>query len=299
MLIIGDMNRAVGCGKEGVEGNKSLVSYGGSMIRDLIGSGDYFLLNNMSLTMGGPWTRICPGNGSPSCLDLVIGSSNLRPYIRAMKIDSGRMFTPRRTVAKKTGIGVVYTDHYPTLVEVEMPVAEQNSDTIKPTWNTQKPGGWDRYTELSNKVAEEIELLVEEDKIEDEELMVKVDKIQTKLKFTAFGKTKPQTKSFKKRRESSASKTESDEAKELVERQVRRMEDHISQVKKAEKGRVNKIFKMKDIVAGSKKAAPEAQAIKNPETNELVVSNSEIKRVTLKYCLKTLENNPGEGERAC
>ena len=52
------------------------------------------------------------------------------------------------------------------------------------------------------------------------------------------------------------------------------------------------IFKMKNIVTGNKKAAQEAQAIKNPETNELIVSNSEIKKVTLKYCLKTLENNP-------
>ena len=162
VMIMGDMNRAVGCGKQGVEGNKSLVSYGGSMIRDLIGSGDYFLLNNMSLATGGPWTRICPGTGSSSCLDLVIGSSNLLPYVRTMKIDSGRVFAPRRAVSKMPGIGVVYTDHYPTLVEVEMPVAEQNSDNIKPTWNTQKPGGWEMYTELSNKVAEEIELLVEE-----------------------------------------------------------------------------------------------------------------------------------------
>ena len=38
VLIVGDMNRAVGSGKEGVKGNTSQVSNGGSMIRDLIGS---------------------------------------------------------------------------------------------------------------------------------------------------------------------------------------------------------------------------------------------------------------------
>ena len=100
----------------------------------------------------------------------------------------------------------------------------------------------------------------------------------------------------RKNYELSASKGESVEAKVLIERQVSRMEDHIQQVQKAEKGRVNKIFKMKDIVSGSKKAASEAQAIINPETKELVVSNSQIIRVTLKYCLKTLENNPPEEE---
>ena len=51
---------------------------------------------------------------------------------------------------------------------------------------------------------------------------------------------------------------------------------------------------MKEIIAGKKKGAQEAQAIVNPETNELVVSNSEIKEVTLRYCLKTLENNKPE-----
>ena len=128
--------------------------------------------------------------------------------------------------------------------------------------------------------------------------MAKIDKVQTKLKFAAFGKTKPQTAKAKKKQEAAAIKNETEEAKDLLARQIKRMEDHISKVKKAEKGRVARIFKMIDIVAGKKKAAPEAQAIKNPENNELVVSNSEIKKVTLKYCLKTLENNPPEKEVA-
>ena len=63
--------------------------------------------------------------------------------------------------------------------------------------------------------------------------------------------------------------------------------------RKAE-GRVNKIFKMKTIVAGRKKADQEAQAIKDPETGELVVSSSKIKEVTLNYCLNTLKNNEPE-----
>ena len=66
-LLIGDLNRAVGGGSEGVEGNKSEVSYGGSLVRDLIGSGDYIMLNNLSLTTGGPWTRVCPATGRKSC----------------------------------------------------------------------------------------------------------------------------------------------------------------------------------------------------------------------------------------
>ena len=48
---------------------------------------------------------------------------------------------------------------------------------------------------------------------------------------------------------------------------------------------------MKEMITGKSKGAQEAQAIINPETNELVVSNSESKKVTLKYCLKFLEDN--------
>ena len=48
---------------------------------------------------------------------------------------------------------------------------------------------------------------------------------------------------------------------------------------------------MIDIVSGKKKAAPEAKAIKDPESGDLVVSNSGIKEVTLQYCLNTLKNN--------
>ena len=50
------------------------------------------------------------------------------------------------------------------------------------------------------------------------------------------------------------------------------------------------------IIPGSKKQSQEAQAIKDPSTGELIVSKSEIKKVTLAYCLKTLKNNEPEDE---
>ena len=53
---------------------------------------------------------------------------------------------------------------------------------------------------------------------------------------------------------------------------------------------------MKDIIASPKKGAQGAQAIQDPDTKELVVFNSQTKKVTLKYCLKTLKNNEPEIE---
>ena len=53
---------------------------------------------------------------------------------------------------------------------------------------------------------------------------------------------------------------------------------------------------MRDIVAANKKPKQEAHAIMDDEKKELVVSNEEIKRVTLKYCLNVLENNEPDKE---
>ena len=81
-------------------GNKSEVSYGGRLVRDLLATGDYHMLLNLSLTKGGPWTRICPGTGNLSCLDLSIGSTNLLPFVGKVLVDSERRYTPRRPLTK-------------------------------------------------------------------------------------------------------------------------------------------------------------------------------------------------------
>ena len=78
--------------------------------------------------------------------------------------------------------------------------------------------------------------------------MAKVDKIQDKINFAAFGKSKPQTNSAKTvKRELVV--TESEEAKELLRRQSNRMREALEKVRNT-KGRVAKIFDMKDIIAG-------------------------------------------------
>ena len=105
-LLVGDLSRAVGKGKLGVEGNSGKISYGGQMIRDLVNAGDYVLLNDLSLAVGGPWTRVGPGAGGPSCLDLAIGSSELVQYVTGVEVDSGRLYTPHRAVSKKGQLGV-------------------------------------------------------------------------------------------------------------------------------------------------------------------------------------------------
>ena len=227
ILILGDLNRAVGDGLHGVNGNRKQVSFGGSLVRELISSGEFFFLNNLSCTTGGPWTRVCPGTGSASCLDLAIGSMNLEPFVTMMTIDSMKKFTPRRPVLKKNGLAVVFTDHFPSLIELKMPKAEESRQSAKVSWNTQKPGAWEKYEIESNKVAEKIEIIAEDEGFEEEEVMDKIDKIQIKLKFAAFGKTKPQTVSKANKCMTEKDGTETEEAKKLLKRQSERMDAEI------------------------------------------------------------------------
>ena len=50
-----------------------------------------------------------------------------------------------------------------------------------------------------------------------------------------------------------------------------------------------KIFKMREIVGGSKKEKHEANAVRNKK-GELLFSNEEIKKVNLEHCLETFKN---------
>ena len=84
LVLIGDLNRAIGSGSLGVEGNHQGVSYGGGLVRELL-DGDrkeYFLVNGLKETEGGPWTWVSRADSRvKSCIDLVIVSANLRPYV--------------------------------------------------------------------------------------------------------------------------------------------------------------------------------------------------------------------------
>ena len=294
VLMVGDMNKAVGSDEHGVRGNKSEISLGGSLIRNLVSSGKFHLLNNMNITTGGPWTRIYPAGGSPSCLDLALASDNLLPFVREVMVDSSRKFTPRRVVIGEGGSLVFkFTDHYPVVVVLEMPKDEGLKLKPEPHWNTHKPGAWEKYLVTSDEVAEMIESIVDDEGYDNEAVMNKVDKIQDKLKHKTFGKTKPKTNKAVNKEEN-VETNESEEGKVILKRISDKMVSAVAKVKETKNGKVTQIYNMKKVVSGSKKSTTEAQAIRNPETGELVVSTAEIKRISLEYCLKTLENNEPE-----
>ena len=295
ILLMGDMNRAIGSDELGIPGNKELVSKGGKLIRDeLLKDGKYVLINGLKtgLVEGGPWTWVQPGRGKmQSCLDLAIISSVLLPYVKKLVIDSSKMFTPRRVMRKKTGVVSTYTDHFSLEVVMEGLPTKQTTEHPKPRWNLAKPGGWERYEKLTEEAAEKIVRVVNDEKLNEEEIMKGVDAIETKVKFKAFGKTKEAT--LKKQVERKHTNDE-----ELLEQQGKAMEEEIMKVKGEAKDRVGRVYKMKKRMMGGKNAAQEPTAIRDPTNNELVVSGEMIKEITLKYCEDNLKDKKDDENKA-
>ena len=93
-LLVGDFNRAVGDDEWGIKGNKSKVSFGGQLVRDMLETEGYILLNNLDIVEGGPWTWTSRANSNvKSCLDLGIISRNLLPFVDKVVVDKEQRFS--------------------------------------------------------------------------------------------------------------------------------------------------------------------------------------------------------------
>ena len=293
VLIMGDLNRALGSDELGIPGNKARVSHGGALVRGLLEDGEYFLLNSLDLAVGGPWTRVDPSSGVLSCLDIAIGSANLLPYVHSFQVDSDRKFTPNRIHYKDGKYGVTFTDHFSVLAELQMPGSEVEQKK-ESKWNVYKPGAWNNYEWISNLFAKKMEEIIDDNNLEIEEVMAKVDKLMEKIKHKCFGKTKPKTRS--KKEQTKHQSTDENEVRLRMEEQSKKLEAEISKIIDGSQSRSGRLYKMKEIIEGPKKSGLEPQAIKDPKTEQVVVTSSEIKKVTLDYCLETLTNNEPEDD---
>ena len=142
--------------------------------------------------------------------------------------------------------------------------------------------------------------MIDDGTLKVEEVLRRIDSLQEKAKFKAFGRTKPRTEKSKLKQgpkvsqgmedeeAGSSSKEEEEHARELIQRQSEMLESEINNIKMMKHGRMTKVFKMREVIAGSKKQGQEAHAVKNKE-GELVVANEEIMKVSLAHCLNTFK----------
>ena len=308
ILIIGDMNRSVGNDKWGIRGSKETISNGGHLIRNLLQTELYVLINNLDIVQGGPWTWIDRQDSNRrSSLDLGIISASLIPFISKVIIDVDRKFTPRRVIKRKKGSRSIFTDHYSLKLELSGIPRNRKQDEIESTWNRGKPGGWEVYKRLTDEVADKIVEIIEDVTKDIDTVEEEINRIDTKVKFKAFGKTKRKKKVFNKSREEKECrcrnegsckrcKTQEEKDDELLRKQSQRIEQKVEEIKGKKQGRAGNVFQMRKEIAGPKKAGQEATAIKDPKTGEMIVTKEDIKKATLQYCVENLRPNEPDEE---
>ena len=296
-LLTGDLNKLVGNDEFGVPGNSSEVSPGGRLLRSLLATKDWVLVNGMDkeVVKGGPFTRKDPASGKLSCLDLFVISKELRPYVSSLMIDSKKEMAVARAVKQRGKPRLIYSDHFSCLLTFEnLPRRRtRNEGMKKAVWNLGKEGGWQVYEDLTEKASKKVESVMRSD-LSIEEKIEKFYKIHEKIKFGAFGKVELKRNQTNKQTKMSEDEKDLD-AEELFKEQIDIAEAEIEDIKTKGKSKVGKVWELKKKILGVKKGI-EANAIVNPKTGKIVCSQDEIKKVSLEYCKNTLESNKPEKE---
>ena len=187
----GDLNKLVGVGQWGVPGNHPDISLGGRLLRDLLATGNWALVNGLEqgTVTGGPFTRKDPATGKMSCLDLFVVSRELLPFVKSLEIDADRKFTVTRAVRAGSRYKAVPSDHFTCILTLtDLPRVQERRGDKQVVWNLRKEGGWEKYEILSNKYSELLEKVILNEVTNIEEKMVKFDNILDKIKYQAFGK---------------------------------------------------------------------------------------------------------------
>ena len=175
----------------------------------------------------------------------------------------------------KDQLKLIPSNHFPLVIKLKNLPTKRIKREQESYWNLNKLEGWKKFKELQAEVKIKTDNIVEDKSLSIDEVDKKMDSIQTKIKF---GKTKPMTESCKRRRLeqglTSASGMEDEELKkkEIIRRQNEVIKDSIQKIKSRRFGRQISVFKMKDIIAGSKKPKQEAHAVRDSKTGEKVVS---------------------------
>ena len=217
-----------------------------------------------------------------------------------MELDKEKNFTPIRVLKQKKNIVTIFSDHFSLKILLKGIPRRIETDENKTVWNLGKPNGWEVYKASTNEVSDKIASIAEDDNLNINSVMTKINAIETKVKFKAFGKTKPSMKTSIKESKCKPRckmstcqqcKNQKQKDEETHMRQTQKMESAIQRIKESKQGRVGNVFMLKKYIAGPNKTPQESAAVRDPNTGELLVNKEDIKKATLKYCVDNLQNN--------
>ena len=313
VVLLGDMNKHVG---DLINGNHEKVSPGGKLIRELLKTKKYVLINGTNKVKGGPFTRYNPtapnDDDLKSCIDLIIISKELLKYVDEVIIDKNFNFTPGKPIGRNK---MCYPDHYAMLFTMKnIPLSNGKVAPCEKfkMWNLNKDDGWKKYRELTEE-NENLKKVIQDDAENPTELMNTIDKELTKVKFKAFGKVtvKNDLKTSKELKNLQAEKfkliketedtpmrdsqidiLEEKITAEVLSNQRLKLEKELGKLKdlKNTKGKSAAIFHLKDKVVGRKKIGQEATTMIDHVTSEELVTRGKIKEAALNYCVDLLTN---------
>ena len=283
VCILGDFNRHLG-DRTGV-GDK--LSFGGKLVNDIIDNEGFTLVNTIpGITRGGPFTRQDPGNpNNKSVLTLALASSNLVPFIESFSIDDERKYSPVRIIKRKSGNISRPSDHM--LVELVFKNLPNIPKVQKEKrWFYNKPGGWERYFELTKNAASKIQDLLKDcDHLSVDEIDKKISKFSEKCKWQAFGKRNCYVSGgdFK-----TGNKEKIEEAT-LLKLDLAEFQEALH-LMRSKGNRLGQIWELRKILYGGKVGEQIPSAVIDPDTGTLQVSVDNIKDATARHIANTLED---------
>jgi hypothetical protein len=121
-------------------------------------------------------------------LTLVIVSKALFQLIESLEIDKDNRWAP----VKATKTRMITSDHFPVILTMKNIPRNNNYSKrkeAKTVWNTNKPEGWTKYSNLTSDCSSLEEIAID-DPEDVTETMKKILKVQEKIKYQAFEKIK-------------------------------------------------------------------------------------------------------------
>ena len=301
LVVLGDFNKHIGSDHLGVAGNHDKITFGGSLVRDLIDNGDLILVNNTEKAEGGPFTRKDPSNphdeSKKSCLDLALISPDLYKYVESLVIDKKEKYEMYRVVVKDGKKCLVSPDHHTLILSFRDIPTNRNKVKQEPTvrFNLKKEEGWENYKALTEE-CDDLLRIVNDNEKSIADIYEKFEKMHNKIKFKSFGKTRTMRAGNEKTEKHKLSENNEAVIDDIMKKRSNRLESEIQSLKSSSNSRSTRAFKLIETLQGKKKSGLEAVAIIDPVTNELKTSRKEILGTTLAYCTNLLTNNEPDDE---
>ena len=269
VLCMGDFNRPLQAKKP---------SHGTKLVNEWLNEKSMILLNDRKVN-----TRIDPGRGNGSVLDLAIVSANIENNITRFTVDTQRKMTAFKMVKRgNSEVEKKFTDHLTIKLEMKIHMKIQSKGKNKRIINLKNDEGWNVYPEITDKhawkILEAVENITDPNQLEKE-----IKRIDKKIQKEAFGiiyiKERDRPKKLKKK--------SSKDLNTLYK-------EHLNEVDSAITGCLNRkdlnsrMYKLKTLISGPKIKPQEQAAINDPKSNTLITDKEKIKEISLAHNVEIL-----------